>query len=304
MTLTWLADVLRADGLVVVEHPDWRDHDRAGEWSPRYGVVHATAAPATQDDATQIRVVRDGRADLPGPIANAVVDRRGRWHVVSGGRCNSTLVGTAGPYAGWGNTYALSVEGCNNNLTEPWPAAQYDAYVRGWAAWCRRLGWPADRLVGHKEHTPNRKTDPTFNMDTFRADVARRIKGDATMTDTASTQVAEIRRQLLDPAEGFGTPRKPTLDGLRDAAYAVVVGNTTTTWLGRTLQATSDAAVAASRDAGEAVDQLVAVAGRVEQLAQAVDRLAAPAAIDYGQLADAIVRRVLTGAPPAAATPE
>jgi len=178
MTLTWLADELRAAGLVVVEHPGWTTHARPGGWDPRFGVVHATAAPRAQADDVQVRVVRDGRADLPGPIANAVIDRQGRWHVVSAGRCNSTLAGTAGPYRGKGNTYALSTEACNDNRGEPWPDVQYASYVRGWAAWCRRLGWNPGRLVGHKEHTPGRKTDPTFDMDRFRADVAAVLAGE------------------------------------------------------------------------------------------------------------------------------
>lgn len=177
MGLTWLADTLRGAGLEVVEHSGWKTHDRPGDWLPRFGVVHATAAPASQADSVQIRVVRDGRSDLPGPIANAVIDRDGRWHVVSAGRCNSTLVGTAGPFEGLGNTYALSTEGCNDNRDEAWSAKQYRSYVVGWAAWCRRLGWKPSRLVGHKEHTPGHKTDPTFNMDQFRRDVQAALDG-------------------------------------------------------------------------------------------------------------------------------
>lgn len=177
MTLTWLASELRAAGLTVVEHAGWHTRVRPGAWTPTYGVVHATAAPRTQSDATQVRIVRDGRSDLPGPIANAAVDRLGRWHTLSAGRCNSTLVGTAGPYVGLGNTNALSVEGCNDNIGEPWPTVQYQSYAHGWAAWCRRLGWTASRLVGHKEHTPGRKSDPSFGMDQFRADVDAVLAG-------------------------------------------------------------------------------------------------------------------------------
>lgn len=198
MTLPWLADVLRDAGLRVVEHPNWKTHDRPGDWSPRYGVVHATAAPRSQADDVQVRVVRDGRSDLPGPIANAVLTRDGVWHVVSAGRCNSTLVGTAGPYEGLGNTYALSVEGCNDNLSEPWGAGQYQSYVRGWAAWCRRLGWTARNLVGHKEHTPGHKTDPTFNMDRFRADVTAVLNGDddMAMSDDDRKALAELHADV------------------------------------------------------------------------------------------------------------
>ncbi|MFY1669487.1 N-acetylmuramoyl-L-alanine amidase [Plantactinospora sp. WMMB334] len=223
MALTWLADELRKAGLTVVEHSGWKTHDRPGSWSPTYGVVHATAAPRSQADSVQVRVVRDGRSDLPGPIANAVVDRQGRWHVVSAGRCNSTLTGTAGPYKGRGNSQALSTEACNDNRSEPWPAAQYRSYVRGWAAWCRRLGWPASRLVGHKEHTPGRKTDPTFNMDQFRRNVAGVLAGeddDMEQSDKlrATTgyagrdigdvlgDVSNLRDLLVDPSKAYGKP--------------------------------------------------------------------------------------------------
>jgi hypothetical protein len=177
MPATWLADVLRAAGLTVVEHPGWKTRAVAGPWAPTFGVVHATAAPTSQSDATQIRLVRDGHSTLDGPISNACIDHDGRWHVLSAGRCNSTLDGTGGPFKGRGNSQALSVEACNDNRTEPWPPAQYDAYARGWAAWCRRLGWPASNLVGHKEHCPGRKSDPTFDMNRFRADVTRYISG-------------------------------------------------------------------------------------------------------------------------------
>lgn len=178
MTMPWLADVLRAEGLTVVEHAGWKTRVIPGSWSPKYGVVHATAAPRSQSDARQVEIVRDGRSDLDGPIAVACVDRDARWHVLGAGRCNTTLVGTAGPYKGLGNSGAVGVEACNDNAGEPWPRAQYESYYRGWAAIARRLGWTAHNLVGHKEHTPNRKTDPTFNMDQFRANVARVLAGE------------------------------------------------------------------------------------------------------------------------------
>jgi hypothetical protein len=178
MAITWLADVLRGAGLTVVEHAGWKTRAIDGDWSPRYGIVHATAAPRSQSDTDQIRIVRDGRTGLRGPIANACVDRAGRWHVLAAGRCNTTIEGTAGPYQGLGNTYALGVEACNDNVDEPWLAVQYDSYVRGWAAIARKLGWTPERLRGHKEHTPGHKTDPTFNMTAFRGRVAAVLAGE------------------------------------------------------------------------------------------------------------------------------
>jgi hypothetical protein len=178
--IPWLAEVL-ADELgddMVVEHAGWQTHRRPGSWSPVCGIVHATAAPSSQLDSIQIGIVRNGRSDLIGPIANACVDRRGRWHVLSAGRCNTTLAGTAGPFKGVGNTGSLGVEACHNNIPgTPWPAIQYESYAHGWAAICRRLGWSAAKLVGHKEHTPGHKSDPTFNMANFRTRVTYYLNG-------------------------------------------------------------------------------------------------------------------------------
>nr|MDT0660872.1 N-acetylmuramoyl-L-alanine amidase [Micromonospora sp. DSM 115978] len=189
--LTWLADELRGDGLAVVEHPGWKTRAVPGTWTPRFGIAHATAAPRGQADATQVRIVRDGRVGLKGPIAVACVTRVGVWEVLAAGRCNTTVAGTAGPYRGLGNTHALGVEACNNNNRpgeppEPWPAVQYDAYARGWAVICRRLGWSADRVLGHKEHTPGHKSDPTFDMDRFRGVVAGLVRTGGSMTLTTN----------------------------------------------------------------------------------------------------------------------
>lgn len=182
MRALWLAEVLRAGGLTVVEHDGWQTRGFQ-PWDPQFGIVHATAAPRSQVDDVQVAIVRDGRTGLAGPIANCCVDRAGRWHVLASGRCNTALTGWAGPANGIGNTGLLGVEACNDNAGEPWPGVQYDAYTRGWAAIARQLGWSSDRLVGHKEHQPGDKTDPTFNMSAFRAEVAQLIDGPSTEED-------------------------------------------------------------------------------------------------------------------------
>lgn len=202
MAITWLADVLRAASVTVVEHSGWKTRTVDGTWSPRFGIVHATAAPDSQADDTQIRIVRDGRSDLDGPIANACVDRAGRWHVLAAGRCNTTIAGTSGPYAGQGNTYALGVEACNDNRGGAWPDVQYRAYVRGWAAIARKLGWSPAQLRGHKEHTPGHKTDPTFDMAGFRANVARVLAGE---DDDDMTPQELLNTRIGSPALGERT---------------------------------------------------------------------------------------------------
>jgi hypothetical protein len=203
MRVLWLANALREGGVPVVEHIGWRT--RGWEpWAPQFGIVHATAAPRTQSDEVQVRIVRDGHATLAGPIANACVDRSGRWHVLASGRCNTALTGWAGPAAGLGNTNLLGVEACNDNRTEPWPDVQYQAYARGWAAICRQLGWPAGRLVGHKEHQPGDKSDPTFAMDRFRSRVAQLLAegDDMALSDQDLDRIAVAVWGRTNPATG------------------------------------------------------------------------------------------------------
>lgn len=229
MTIPWLADELRAADLRVIEHSGWKTHVVSGAWNPRFGVVHATAAPRTQSDATQVQIVRNGRVGLTGPIALACVDRTGVWHVLSAGRCNTTLVGTAGPFKGLGNANALGVEACNDNgLDDPaesWPMVQYRSYYTGWGVICRKLGWTKDNLVGHKEHTPGHKTDPTFSMSQFRADVARVLirGGDMELTNKLSAKGSPYDGYTINNTLVTILTRLPTdLGGLRAAVQTTV----------------------------------------------------------------------------------
>jgi hypothetical protein len=265
MAITWLADVLRAAGLTVVEHAGWRTRTVSGTWTPQFGIVHATAAPSSQTDTTQIRIVRDGREGLDGPIANACVDRVGRWHVLAAGKCNTTIAGTAGPYDGKGNTYALGVEACHNNLAgTPWPDEQYDAYVRGWAAIARKLSWSADRLRGHKEHTPGHKTDPTFDMGLFRRRVAAVLAGeDDEMTPAQEKLLSEMSWQVRNVPAPDGT--RKVLTGAVSllvqevlALKKVVAGLASASPL--TAEQMADLMAAAEREAREEVAEALRVA--------------------------------------------
>lgn len=184
MRVLWLAEVLRAAGLTVVEVDGWRALG-SDQWAPTGGIVHATADGAAAnpvadvaDDDAAIRVIRNGRPGLAGPIANVYHSRSGVWWVIASGRCNTALTGTAGPLKGLGNVNLLGVEHENDNRGERWPEVQWRTALVGWAAICRRLGWSAGRLAGHKEHDPGRKSDPLgVDMAAFRAGVARIIAG-------------------------------------------------------------------------------------------------------------------------------
>lgn len=185
MRLLWLADVLRAAGVQVVEVDGWRTRG-ADSYGPVRGViVHETRGSATSTDAGEINVLINGRVGLSGPIAQLYLSRTGVWHVVASGTCHHVKTGWGGPFSGLGNDSLLGIE-AQHAESEDWAnkPTQYASYVRGVAALVRHMGWPPP--VGHKEHQPNDKPDPEFDMSVFRTSVA------ATGVDDMSAQAESI----------------------------------------------------------------------------------------------------------------
>ena len=208
MRVPWLADVLRAAGLTVVECPGWKG--RGKTMTGVSGVVlHHTATPATALDAGVVRILRDGRADLPGPLCQLGLDRSGRWHLIADGRGNHNGKGK------WGNS-AIGVEAFNNGVGEPWPHLQLDSYQRGVAAILRHLGLPASHALGHRETDPKRKTDPKgIDLDAFRERVSH-LLGDDDVTDGDIEKIAKRVAQLLMDPDHLG-PVKHHIAGAADA---------------------------------------------------------------------------------------
>jgi hypothetical protein len=179
MRLLWLTEVLRAAALTVHEVDGWRTRG-SSTFDPRGIMCHETRGSRQSTDAGEIRVLLEGSATAPAPIAQLYLSRTGHWHVVASGRCHHALIGWAGPFEGVGNTGLVGIE-AQHALGEPWTQTQYRSYVRGVAAIRRHTGWG---IVGHKEHQPGGyghpsvKTDPSFNMDQFRGDVAAQLAGE------------------------------------------------------------------------------------------------------------------------------
>lgn len=170
-----LADVARSSGCTVAEVDGWRTrgHTGGGMASPRTVTLHHTAGPAS-GDAPSLRVVRDGRPDLAGPLAHLLVARSGTVHVVAAGLCWHTGR-TREPWQS--NSYSIGVEAEHTGRSdEPWPPVQLDAMARLCAALCARWDIPHARVLGHREicDPPGRKVDPvTIDMRAFRASLAR-----------------------------------------------------------------------------------------------------------------------------------
>lgn len=197
LSATAVLAALRAEGVRVVEVGSWRTHNRAGHgaWGPLNGsIVHHTVTSGT---AGTVAMVRDGYADLPGPLCHGMIAKDGQVHMVGWGRANhagggdpivlqhviNEDYGTRPPAPTKGNLNGVDGNSrfygweCENlgNGKDPWPAVQYDAIVRVQAALCRAHGWSAKSVIGHLEWSDD-KIDPRgFAMPDLRADVAERL---------------------------------------------------------------------------------------------------------------------------------
>ncbi|MGW2209901.1 peptidoglycan recognition protein family protein [Streptomyces sp. NPDC001781] len=189
--------VLRAEGVKVQEHGDWRNHNREGHgnWGPVHGVmVHHTVTKGT---ANTVSICTKGYQDLPGPLCHGVIAKDGIVHLIGYGRANHAGLGDGDvlqavideaplPPVNEANTdgnarfYGFECENLGDG-TDPWPDEQLDAIVRTAAALCRAHAWGKDgdtSVIGHKEWQPG-KVDPKgpgITMPDVRARVAERLK--------------------------------------------------------------------------------------------------------------------------------
>ena len=179
-SLTWLADVLEDAGLKVAEEPGWRNRGR-GEMGQVKGVVCHHTGGAPTGNMPSLGVLKNGRHDLPGPLAQLGLGRDGTFYVVAAGRANHA---GGGNWEGisTGNSSFIGIEAENaGTQNDPWPDVQMDAYVRGVAAILKKIGANSIMCCGHREYAlpQGRKDDPTFNMFEFRRQVAAVMTGAA-----------------------------------------------------------------------------------------------------------------------------
>ena len=183
-SLTWLAEVLEQAGLRVAESPGWRSRGRA-EMGPVRGVIchHTATAKQRVGNLPTLGMLINGRGAaenqpaLPGPLAQLGLGRDGTFYVIAAGRANHA---GAGRWEGLvtGNENFIGIEAENSGLPgDDWPQVQIDAYQRGVAAILNKVGAGANMCCGHKEYAPKRKTDPSFDMAGFRAEVAALLDG-------------------------------------------------------------------------------------------------------------------------------
>lgn len=204
-SLIWLPDVLKAAGLKVAQVDGWQDRGR-GDIGRILGVLcHHTAGPK-KGNMPSLDTLIKGRSDLPGPLAQLGLGRDGTYYIIAAGKANHAGKGAWKGVVN-GNTHLIGIEAENTGLPDdsPWPKVQIDAYSRGVAAILKHIGQPVDFCAGHKEYAQpaGRKSDPDFDMTTFRTSVA------AVMNGTAPAPVLVPAAE--PPAQPGGPAGRPTL---------------------------------------------------------------------------------------------
>lgn len=216
MRALWLPDVLRDSGLDVTVEPGWETRG-ISSWGPIKGVMchHTATSPLAVGDYPSMRIVRDGRlppdpSPVPGPLSQLGLGRSGRWYVIASGRANHAGAGSWSGLAG--SAESIGIEAEHPGGPHPWDQNQYESYVRGVATLKRHLG-PATIVIGHKEWAPTRKTDPSFSMSTFRADVNAILSGVADHSHIPMP--SELPREWADETWDVWVQRSGTDDASR-----------------------------------------------------------------------------------------
>ncbi|MGW6238361.1 peptidoglycan-binding protein [Streptomyces sp. NPDC055094] len=203
-------------GLNVVEVKSWKTHNRnkMGPWGPVNGVmIHHTGAYSSQ--SSMVGMCYNGHSELPGPLCHAVIDKSGTVHLVSAGRANhagrgdgdvlrAVIAETSLPLRNEadtdGNTHFYGTELINRgDGKDPWPEVQVDAAARWAAALCLKHGWSERSVIGHLEWQPGKIDPKGFSMASFRARVAKHLKGNIGGNKP--------------PSQGKPTPTAPTYPG-------------------------------------------------------------------------------------------
>lgn len=198
----WLVDAARWAGLRVVTVPGWETRGQGGMRVVE-GVVghHTGTAQTAPGDYPSLRVVRDGRADLAGPLCNYGLGRDGTVYVVAAG---TAYHAGASRWAGFVdlNDEFLGIE-AESAGGGGWTAAQRDAYPRLVAGALFYMRRGVDRYVSHRGAAlpAGRKPDPAGLTDEWMRSAAQAVLvGPATAAPVpaaASTPRVTSRRDTM-----------------------------------------------------------------------------------------------------------
>jgi hypothetical protein len=196
----WLADVLRAEGLNVIEMDGWKERGE-GDQGVLWGAVFHHTGNANETP--------EGIAFHPtlGLAAHLLIRPNGDVYVCGIGKANHAGKGSwAGMVTDNANPVTIGVEVAilpveNAPHRSGWPDVQYFATVKTMAAILRKLAKQSSNVISHKEWAQlgpagwrQGKWDPgAIDMNIFRQDVQKQItiKNGGTTEDMANVPQAE-----------------------------------------------------------------------------------------------------------------
>lgn len=222
LTADRLLAIFKAEGVETAEFSGWRTRQRDAATGKPFGPVHMVLNHHTAGTNSLAAVAKDGFAGLPAPLAHIHLGKSGLATMCSAGRANHADLMAKNAYNSFlnekathpapskasgtidGNDAAYGIETENlGNGTDVYTRAQYDAWVRINAAFCREYEWSAESCGCHKETSIEGKIDPKgpvegygtrgrfdFTGRQFRADIAERLKHPANWSPTATTPPA------------------------------------------------------------------------------------------------------------------
>ncbi len=200
--LTDLDDAARKSGLKVVEVGGWKSRVHGGmNGKPKGVVCHWTATPDTSSPGTSypsLRVVRDGRTGLPGPLANLGLGRDGTVYVIAAGLAYHAGSGYYSGIGSNGNYNLLGIE-ADEGGDGDWTEAMLDAYPRLCAALAKHYGFSVSKVIGHHEWAPGRKIDINSwpgGMAAFRARVRTLVNQVGSKTELDETPVWHLYEEF------------------------------------------------------------------------------------------------------------
>lgn len=186
----------------VVETSGWKSRGNGSSWAvngaPVATMNHHLVVPATQQYEPISRdMAISGYTGLPGPICNTMIAADGTIYLIAGNPANHAGMGRSevrdrvmsnraplgnaadvygsGDNWGSGNTHYFGMEAQHPGDLSMWPDIQIRAIYAWNAAVLSTLGFPAERAIHHREHSP-RKKDMSWSGD-LRAGVRLTMNG-------------------------------------------------------------------------------------------------------------------------------
>lgn len=160
--IPWLADAARLTGYPVVEVAGWRTRGH-GPMRVCEGVVGHHTADGPSGDYPSLRIVRDGRSDLRGPLSHLGLGRSGTIYVIAAGQCWHAGASVWDGFLDLNDEF-IGIEAESVGTRDDWTAAQRDCYLRLVASLLYFMRRGAERFAGHREiaRPAGRKIDPAF----------------------------------------------------------------------------------------------------------------------------------------------